>query len=455
MSAPDLTQLIESLPAGMVIVDRDILGAYRFDRANDPDAGIALALVRPMTTEHVQTAVRWCAAAGVPIVTRGAGTSLSGGSTAVDGAVMISTERMRQLTIDTATRTAISQPGMLNAEVKQAAADHGLWYPPDPSSFEICSIGGNVATNAGGLCCVKYGVTVDYVLGLEVVLADGRAIRVGGKQLKDSAGLPLTKMFVGSEGLLGIVTEVTLRLLPPQAAACTVVGSFSSVRAASEAVLAVTSQIRPAMLEFMDSASINAVEDMLKMGLDRDAGALLVAQSDAPGPAGEAEVALIEQAFAACGASEVFATSDPAESEAFTAARRAAIPAVERLGALLLEDVGVPLPALPDLIDGVEAIAADNRVLIAVIAHAGDGNTHPLIVHDPADADETARANRAFGQIMDLAISLGGTITGEHGVGRLKKGWLRNQVGDDVMDLMGLIKSAVDPQGLLNPGVML
>lgn len=455
MSAPDLTQLIESLPAGMVIVDRDILGAYRFDRANDPDAGIALALVRPMTTEHVQTAVRWCAAAGVPIVTRGAGTSLSGGSTAVDGAVMISTERMRQLTIDTTTRTAVSQPGMLNAEVKQAAADHGLWYPPDPSSFEICSIGGNVATNAGGLCCVKYGVTVDYVLGLEVVLADGRAIRVGGKQLKDSAGLPLTKMFVGSEGLLGIVTEVTLRLLPPQAAACTVVGSFSSVRAASEAVLAVTSQIRPAMLEFMDSASINAVEDMLKMGLDRDAGALLVAQSDAPGPAGEAEVALIEQAFAACGASEVFATADPAESEAFTAARRAAIPAVERLGALLLEDVGVPLPALPDLIDGVEAIAADNRVLIAVIAHAGDGNTHPLIVHDPADADETARANRAFGQIMDLAISLGGTITGEHGVGRLKKGWLRNQVGDDVMDLMGLIKSAVDPQGLLNPGVML
>ncbi|KXT57914.1 MULTISPECIES: FAD-binding oxidoreductase [Gordonia] len=455
MTAPDLTSLIESLPRGMVITDPDVLSAYRYDRANDPDAGTPAALVRPMTTEHVQTAVRWAAAHDVPIITRGAGTSLSGGSTAVDGALTISTEKMRQLTVDTATRTAVTQPGMLNAEVKAAAAEKGLWYPPDPSSFEICSIGGNVATNAGGLCCVKYGVTTDYVLGLEVVLADGRALRLGGKQLKDSAGLPLTKLFVGSEGLLGIVTEVTLRLLPPQAPACTVVGSFGSVRAAVEAVLAVTSQIRPAMLEFMDGVSINAVEDMLKMGLDREAGALLVAQSDAPGPAGAAEVALIEEAFGACGAAEVFATSDPVESEAFTAARRAAIPAVERIGALLLEDVGVPLPALPDLIDGVGAIAAENDVLISVIAHAGDGNTHPLIVHDPADAEETARANRAFGQIMDLAISLGGTITGEHGVGRLKKGWLRDQVGDDVMDLMEMIKSAVDPKGLLNPGVML
>ncbi|MBM7366975.1 FAD-binding oxidoreductase [Gordonia hydrophobica] len=455
MTAPDLSSLTASLPPGMVIVDPDILAAYRYDRANDPDAGTPLALVRTMTTEHVQTTVRWCAEAGIPLVTRGTGTSLSGGSTAVDGAVMLSTEKMRQLTIDTATRTAVSQPGMLNAEVKQAAADKGLWYPPDPSSFEICSIGGNVATNAGGLCCVKYGVTVDYVLGLQVVLADGRALRIGGKQLKDSAGLPLTKMFVGSEGLLGIITEVTLRLLPPQAPACTVVGAFPTVRAASEAVLAVTAKLRPAMLEFMDGVSINAVEDMLKTGLNREAGALLVAQSDAPGPAGEAEVALIEEAFRGCGGEDVFSTSDPAESEAFTVARRMAIPAVEKLGALLLEDVGVPLPALPDLIDAVKAIADENDVLISVIAHAGDGNTHPLIVHDPTDPDEVARANRAFGQIMDLAVSLGGTITGEHGVGRLKKGWLRDQVGDDVMDLMATIKQALDPQGLLNPGVML
>ena len=453
--AAHVTGLADLLPAGMVITDPDILAAYRQDRARDPDAGTPLALLRPTATDHVQTAVRWCADHGVPIITRGAGTSLSGGATAVDGAVMISTEKMRTLTIDTATRTAVTQPGLFNAEVKAAASAHGLWYPPDPSSFEICSIGGNVATNAGGLCCVKYGVTTDYVLGLEVVLADGRAIRVGGKQLKDSAGLPLTKLFVGSEGLLGIVTEVTLRLLPTQAAPCTVVGTFSSVHEASESVLDITAQIRPAMLEFMDSVSINAVEDMLRMGLDRDAGALLVAQSDAPGPAGVAEVEIIEKAFRDHGASEVFATTDAAEGEAFTAARRAAIPAVEKLGSLLLEDVGVPLPELPALIDGVTRIAAGNRVVISVIAHAGDGNTHPLIVFDPADPDEARRAQTAFGQVMDLAISLGGTITGEHGVGRLKKAWLPDQVGPDVMELTATIKRALDPAGLLNPGVIL
>ena len=455
MSSAPLDELIATLGDQMVVTDPDILAGYRRDRANDPDAGTPISLVRPTATAEVQEVVRWCGRHGIPLITRGAGTSLSGGSTAVDGALMLSTEKMRNLAIDTATRTAVSQPGLLNSEVKAAAAAHGLWYPPVPSSFEICSIGGNVATNAGGLCCVKYGVTTDYVLGLEVVLADGRAIRVGGKQLKDSAGLPLTKLFVGSEGLLGIITEVTLRLLPPQASACTVVGSFASVHDASEAVLAITAQIRPAMLEFMDSVSINAVEDMLKMGLDRQAGALLVAQSDAPGPAGVAEVELIEKAFSDNGATEVFATSDPAEGEAFTAARRAAIPAVGRLGSLLLEDVGVPLPALPDLIDGVAAIATENEVMISVIAHAGDGNTHPLIVFDPSDVDESRRAQAAFGQVMDLAIGLGGTITGEHGVGRLKKAWLPDQLGADVMELTATIKAALDPQGLLNPGVLL
>lgn len=455
MSSVDLSELQAELPEQMVVTDPDILAGYRQDRAFDPSAGTPLALIRPTSTDEVQTTVRWCAAHKIPLITRGAGTSLSGGSTAVDGAVMISTEKMREMTIDRATRTAVVQPGLFNSEVKAAAAAHDLWYPPDPSSFEICSIGGNVATNAGGLCCVKYGVTTDYVLGMQVVLADGRAIRLGGKQLKDSAGLALTKLFVGSEGLLGIITEVTLRLLPPQASACTVVGSFASVHDATQAVLAITSTIRPAMLEFMDQVSINAVEDMLRMGLDRTAGALLLAQSDAPGPAGAAEVAIIRQAFESSGATEVFDTNDPAEGEAFTAARRAAIPAVERLGSLLLEDVGVPLPALPALIGGVESISADNRVMISVIAHAGDGNTHPLIVFDPDDADEHDRAQTAFGQVMDLAIALGGTITGEHGVGRLKKAWLPDQVGPDVMELTAVIKSALDPEGLLNPGVVL
>jgi glycolate oxidase len=450
--------LLDSLTAELgdvVISDPDILAAYRQDRAEDPDAGTPLALLRPRTTADVQTAVRWCAANSVPIVTRGRGTSLSGGATAVDGAVVLTTERMQRVVIDTATRTAVCEPGALNVEVKAAAAAEGLWYPPDPSSFEICSIGGNAATNAGGLCCVKYGVTVDYVLALEVVLADGRAIRLGGKLLKDSAGLPLTKLFVGSEGLLGIITEVTVRLLPAQPAASTVVGTFADVGDASRAVLAITGRIRPAMLEFMDGVSINAVEDMLHMDLDRSAGALLVAQSDAPGEAGAAEIAIIEAAFRDNGAGDVFSTDDPDEGEMFTAARRAAIPAVERLGSLLLEDVGVPLPQLPTLVEGVAAIATERDVVISVIAHAGDGNTHPLIVFDPADSDQTQRAHLAFGEVMELAINLGGTITGEHGVGRLKKGYLAAQVGEDVMELTRTIKQALDPQGLLNPGVML
>lgn len=454
LTAP-LSELAAALPDGMVLTDPATLGAYRQDYAQDPTAGQPLALVRPTSTAEVQTTLRWCAEEGIPLVTRGAGTSLSGGSTAVDGAIVLSTERMRALSIDPATRTATAQPGLLNAEVKQAAGAHGLWYPPDPSSFEICSIGGNVATNAGGLCCVKYGVTADYVLGLEVVLADGRALRLGGHQIKDSAGLSLTKLFVGSEGVLGVITEVILRLLPPQPPACTVVAAFPSVAQASRAVLAVTDRIRPAMLEFMDTVAVNAVEDMMNMGLPREAGALLIAQSDAPGPAGAAEVALIEEAFNAHGATECFATDDPADGEAFTAARRAAIPAVERLGTLLLEDVGVPLPALPALIEGVAAIAAEQEVTISVVAHAGDGNTHPLIAYDPQEPDQLDRAQRAFGQIMDLAIALDGTITGEHGVGRLKKGWLPDQVGPDVMDLTATIKAALDPKGLLNPGVIL
>ena len=228
MVSSALDGLIAALPEGTVVTDPDIVASYRQDRAADPDAGTALAVARPRSTEDVQTIVRWAAANGVAVVPRGAGTGLSGGATAQDGSIVLSTERMRDITVDTATRTAVAQPGLLNAEVTKVVAEHGLWYPPDPSSFEICTIGGNIATNAGGLCCVKYGVTTDYVLGLEVVLADGTAVRLGGPRLKDVAGLSLTKLFVGSEGLLGIITEVTLRLLPPQAPACTVVGTFAS-----------------------------------------------------------------------------------------------------------------------------------------------------------------------------------------------------------------------------------
>ena len=447
-----LADLIAELPDGTVVTDPDIVASYRQDRAADPSAGMPLAVVRPVRTEEVQTVMRWATAHRVPVVPRGAGSGLSGGATALDGGLVLSTERMRDITVDPVTRTAVTQPGLFNAEVKKAVAAYGLWYPPDPSSFEICSIGGNIATNAGGLCCVKYGVTTDYVLGLQVVLADGTAVRLGGPRLKDVAGLSLTKLFVGSEGTLGIVTEVTLKLLPAQHRGCTVVASFDSVSAAAEAVVTITGKIRPSMLEFMDAVAINAVEDKLKMGLDRTAAAMMVAASDDRGAAGAEDAAYMAQVFTEHGATEVFSTDDPDEGEAFVAARRFAIPAVEAKGALLLEDVGVPLPALADLVSGGEKLAAQHDLLISVIAHAGDGNTHPLIVYDPADAAMTQRAQTAFGEIMDLAVGLGGTITGEHGVGRLKRPWLAGYLGPEAMELNRRIKAALDPDGILNPG---
>ncbi|MFI5913268.1 FAD-binding oxidoreductase [Dactylosporangium sp. NPDC051541] len=428
---------------------------YRQDWARDRAAGRPLAVVRPAGTADVQTVLRWAAAARVPVVPRGAATGLSGGATAVDGGLVLSLERMRAVDIDPVARVAVVQPGALNVEVKRAAAAAGLWYPPDPSSFESCSIGGNAATNAGGLCCVKYGVTTDYVLGMEVVLADGAAVRLGGPRLKDSAGLSLTKLFVGSEGILGVMTELTLRLLPAPPPASTLVATFPTMEAAAAAVLAITARLRPALLELMDRTTINAVEDHTAMGLDRGARALLLAQSDAPGRAAAEEIAAMEAAGREHAATEVFTTDDPAEGEAFTAARRLAFPALERRGELLMEDVGVALPKLPRLVTGVEAIAAAHDVTIGLVAHAGDGNTHPVIVYDARDPGHTARAERAFAAVMELALSLGGTITGEHGVGRLKQPWLPAYLGADALALTRRVKQALDPLGILNPGAML
>jgi glycolate oxidase len=447
-----LAGLIAGLPDGMVVTDPAITEGYRQDRAFDPSAGKPLAVVRPRSTEEVQTVLRWATANRVPVVPRGAGSGLSGGATALDNGIVLSTEKMRDITVDPITRTTVCQPGLFNAEVKKAAAEHGLWYPPDPSSFEICSIGGNIATNAGGLCCVKYGVTTDYVLGMQVVLADGTAVRLGGPRLKDVAGLSLTKLFVGSEGTLGVITEVTLRLLPAQNTSSVVVATFASVSSAVDAVLGVAARLRPAMLEFMDSVAINAVEDTMRMDLDRGAAAMLVAGSDERGRAGSDDAELMAAIFAENNATEVFSTNDPDEGEAFVAARRFCIPAVEAKGSLLLEDVGVPLPALGQLVTGIARIAAERDLMISVIAHAGDGNTHPLIVYDPADTAMTERAHVAFGEIMDLAVGLGGTITGEHGVGRLKRPWLDGYLGPEAMDLNRRIKQALDPQGILNPG---
>jgi len=439
-----------------VVVDEPAtLENYRFDWSRDQGAGTPLAVVRPTDVDQVQTVLGWASAHQIPVVPRGAGSGLSGGSSAVDAGVVLSMERMRAIEIDTATRVAVVEPGAFNAEVKAAAAAHGLWYPPDPSSYDICSIGGNIATNAGGLCCVKYGVTTDYVLGLDVVLADGTKITLGGKRIKDVAGLSLLKLFVGSEGTLGVITRAILRLIPAQPVRSTLVAAFPTVAAAADAVVAIGATLRASMMELMDNASINAVEDYRPMGLDRNAGAMLLAQSDAPGDARALEIEAMEAACELAGAKEVFVTDDPDEGELFVAARRAAFPAVEALGTLLLEDVGVPVPLLPELLAGIANIATTYDTPVPVVAHAGDGNTHPLVVYDPADEDARARAYLAFDEIMALAISLGGTITGEHGVGRAKKAALPLQLGPEVMALTRTIKNALDPHNVLNPGAIL
>ena len=427
---------------------------YRFDWSRDLTAGVPIAVVRPSNSSEVGAAIRWAAEHRVPVVPRGAGSGLSGGASAVSGGIVLSLERMRSVEIDVAARVAVVEAGAFNADVKAAAAQHGLWYPPDPSSYEICSIGGNIATNAGGLCCVKYGVTTDYVLGLDVVLADGTLITLGGKRIKDVAGLSLVKLFVGSGGTLGIITRAILRLVPAQGPLSTLVAYFPDVQAAADTVVTIGRTLRASMMELMDHASINAVEDYRSMGLDRSAGALLLAQSDAPGAACAAEIELMEAACTTAGAKEVFVTTDPEEGELFVAARRATFPAIEARGAILLEDVGVPVPQLPELLAGIAAVADGYSLEIPVVAHAGDGNTHPIVVYDRGDPDARNRAYRAFDEIMQLAIGLGGTITGEHGVGRAKKAALPTQLGPDVMTLSLTIKNALDPLGILNPGAI-
>jgi glycolate oxidase len=340
----------------------------------------------------------------------------------------------------------------LNVEVKRAAAEYGLWYPPDPSSYEICSIGGNVATNAGGLCCVKYGVTTDHVLGIEVVLADGRAVRLGGRAIKDVTGYDLKRLFIGSEGTLGVVTEATLRLRPAPPPSQTMVATFGDLQAAGRAISEIARSWRPAVLELMDRTAVRAVEAKLHMGLDEHCGALLIGRSDAGGSRGSEEMTAMVSACRDESATEVLFTDDEDEGEQFMTARRMAIPSVERLGTVLIEDVGVPISRVADLVHGIALIADENETTIATIGHAGDGNFHPLVVFDRDDPAATKRAEVAFGKVMDLALSLGGVVTGEHGIGTLKLPWLTAQLGDDVVELSRRIKHALDPLGILNPG---
>jgi glycolate oxidase len=460
-----ITELFAALPAGTVLTDPDLLRSFRRDEADLCPAGEPVAVVRPHTTAEVAAAIRIAAAHRTPVVPQGARTGLAGAANAVDGGIVLAlTEMDRILEIDAANRLAVVQPGVRNAELARAVAAHGLRYPPDPGSWESSTIGGNVATNAGGMCCVKYGVTAEYVLGLEVVLADGDILRCGHRTRKGVAGYDLTRLFVGSEGTLGVITEITLGLRPAVTEALTLAALFPSVPAAGAAVAAITdSGATPSLLELLDAVHMRAIQANRPMGLPADAAALLLAGVDSAAGA-EGELDRIAECCREAGAVEVHVATDRAEAEALLAARRIAHPSMERHaiaefpagdGALIIDDVAVPVSRLVELLEGVAAIAAEHGVTIGVVGHAGDGNIHPNIVVNRADPASLDRGRRAFDAIMALGLALGGTCTGEHGVGLLKRGWLARELGPSGLRVHQAIKNALDPLGILNPGKVL
>jgi glycolate oxidase len=451
-----LSELQDALGTDGVLTDPDVTAAYARDQAMLVPAGTPAAVVFPRSTAEVAAVMQVAARHGVPVVPRGAGSGLVGGANAVDGCITLVLTRMDAvLEVAPADRLAVVQPGVVNKTLRDAVAGAGLFYPPDPASYDWCTIGGNLAVNSGGLCCVKYGVTTDYVLGLEVVLADGRVLRTGRRTVKGVAGYDLTRLFVGSEGTLGVITEATLALRPAPGPKITLAATFATTAQTGQVVeRVVTSGLIPSLLEVMDNTCIRAVDDLMKADLDRDARALLVAQSDTGGEAAAEEIALLTRICEEAGADFVHSTDDAAEGDLLLAARRMALPALERLGSVLLDDVAVPRSRIAAFLDGCDAIAKECGLVIGVLGHAGDGNMHPTIVFDPTDDDQRARAYAAFDDILELGLSLGGTIAGEHGVGTLKLDWLEREIGPVSLSVHRAIKDALDPAGLLNPGKM-
>jgi glycolate oxidase len=445
-----------------LVTDVDVVASLSGDEAEWAPVGKAAVALRARTEAEVAHSVSVCADLGVPLVPRGAGTGLSGGANAVDGCVVLDLSRMTAVKeVDPDNLVCVVEPGIVNDDLKAVVAEQGLWYPPDPASASWSTIGGNVATNAGGLCCVKYGVTRDYVLGLRAAMGGpagyGNVVTLGRRTAKGVAGYDLTALMVGSEGTLGVVTEVTLRLRPALAGRPrTVVGAYRSLVDAGTAVAEVTRRgLTPSALELLDRACLTAVEEWKHLGLEADAEALLLARVDTPGPGGDAEAQAVVDAFGVGDPMFAVVSSDDDEAEALFAARRLAYPALERLGPVLTEDVCVPRSAVPAMLGQLVEIAARHEVTMATIAHAGDGNLHPLLITPPGDDAARAAAQLAFEEMLDAAIALGGTVTGEHGVGLLKRDGMRRELDPLAIELQHGIKQTLDPLGIFNPGKVL
>lgn len=432
------------------------LEAARADKSGHRAPQPPIALVHAASVADVQATLRIATATRTPVVTRGAGTGLAGGANAGEGEIALSTRGMTRIVeVRPDDLLAVVEPGILNAELNDALAEHGLWWAPDPASRAISTVGGNIATGAGGLLCAKYGVVRDAVLGVDLVLADGRLLRLGHRSVKGVTGLDLTSLVIGSEGTLGVIVGATLKLrrLAP-GTVCTIAATFDGVRAAAEASAAVTaSGAQPAIMELLDAAALAAIHALLRLDPPTPGAAQLTIQTD--GPAAASEATAIAAVLQAAGGA-VAVSHDPEEGERLLAIRRAMHPAMEALGTTLIEDVSVPRSALPAMFDEIARIEREHGLTIPTVAHAGDGNLHPNFIFTPSTKDGVEVVPDAIWDAADdlfrSALRLGGTLTGEHGIGVLKRRWLADELGTDQWELQRQITAVFDPLGILNPG---
>jgi glycolate oxidase len=448
-----IATLSRVLPAGALLTDDEDLRPYECDGLS-AYRRTPLAVALPASVAEAQAVLRTCHALGVPVVTRGAGTGLSGGALPHAAGVLLSLTRLnRILAIDPVNRTARVEPGVRNLAISQAAAPHGLYYAPDPSSQIACSIGGNVAENAGGVHCLKYGLTVHNILGLELLTVDGERTRVGGQAL-DGPGYDLLALLTGSEGMLAVIVEVTVKLLPRPERAQVVLAAFDSVTAAGAAVAGIIGAgIVPAGLEMMDNLAIRAAEDYAQAGYPVDAAAILLCELDGVNEEVSEQILRVRELLRRHGASAVRTARDDAERARFWAGRKAAFPAVGRLAPdYYCMDGTIPRARLAEVLERIAALSADYGLAVANVFHAGDGNLHPLILYDANRPGELKRAEEFGGRILELCVAVGGTITGEHGVGMEKIDQMCVQFATAELAQFHAIKHAFDPRGLLNPG---
>ncbi|MDP9443187.1 MAG: FAD-binding protein [Actinomycetota bacterium] len=439
--------------ADAVLTDRQQLRTYECDGLAHYKVMPAV-VVLPRTAAQVAAAVRACADAGVPFVARGSGTGLSGGALPRADGVLIVTSQLRDIVeVDAANHCAVVEPGVINLQVTRAAAPHGYYFAPDPSSQQVCTIGGNVAENSGGAHCLKYGFTTNHVLGAELVTPDGAVVRLGGKA-PDPPGYDLLGAFVGSEGTLGIATEVTVRLLRSPEVVRTLLAAFASTDDAGAAVSAIIAAgVVPAAIEMMDALSIEAAEAAVHCDYPGGAGAVLIVELDGPQSEVDAQFGEVERLCRDCGALELRVAADDTERALFWKGRKSAFAAVGRISPdYIVQDGVIPRTALPQVLRKMGELSAASGVRIANVFHAGDGNLHPLVLFDAAVPGEAERAEEVSGAILDLCIEHGGSITGEHGVGMDKAKYMPRMYTDDDLDTMQMLRCAFDPRHLSNPG---